>query len=74
TDASDRLAELDGVEFTDAYEDEDAEAGEESGAAEHVTAEDVAAKDVTADDAESEDVPFEDARGADDGREARQDD
>ncbi|WP_431039065.1 tetratricopeptide repeat protein [Streptomyces sp. P6-2-1] len=61
TDASDRLAELDGVEFTDAYE-EDAEADAGAGADAHASAEE---------DAEPEAVRSEDTRGADD---ARQDD
>ncbi|MFG1807310.1 hypothetical protein [Streptomyces sp. NPDC049040] len=68
TDASDRLAQLDGVEFVDAFDDadEDEVADEEkSGAAD--------ASD-TADDADADDIDEQDDDGADDQDEDDEDD
>ncbi|MEU7031998.1 tetratricopeptide repeat protein [Streptomyces sp. NPDC046275] len=50
TDASDRLAELDGVEFVDAFDEEDDEDGDESGASDSLD------EDTDEDDDEAEDA------------------
>ncbi|MEU3356448.1 hypothetical protein [Streptomyces sp. NPDC037389] len=59
TNASDRLAELDGVEFTDAFEEDSADEAE-SGAESEAVAEDAPAEDAPAEDAPAEDEAVKD--------------